>query len=926
MKGTTRRALLSRGLRSDLIEKIEKNGHTVNNLSSFSKKQLKGFYTAEEAKEIEDAVKRKPIPAETVDELLRLSNSSCCYCADGNSAQPFQIHHIVEHAISQDDSLGNLMVVCPTHHSAIPSKKYSVEEQRATRNRWYAVVEIAREYDEKGIPFPYNSFEAIVAVGELDLREVVEFSQLSPSTVRGLTDNEWTRDSAERLKKYDFLMISGGSGAGKTTLSIGIALTMSDVRVFRYNFPRSADNREITKEIMLFLSLAVKPTVLLLDDANLWLNRDDLKKIVRSATPLTRVLATITQDGPISNDHDPEAGYFENRLALTWERYRPYVTTFLKENEPEVIGLLKMHRDGSHLDEIRIDDMGPSLDFRMRQYGDEAKSVWQFMYLLRAGWNSVNNEVQELIASDRADVLIACIAIEQIAEPERPMSPDQVRERASTVKNAFAGPVDLEWVELVLEKLFKRRVLSKLRGRYITVHREWARAFLAASLSNEKSKESTEQLLAREFDLAGSSPDRLAALISWLNARSDAGQEFVKKWIDAQTSEAWSRWLGVALGKGLSIAGPVASVLRRLYWTDEWKATISEALADHDEAIVGLLCAATAEDWNHIDNLLAVLPDDQCSRVVRSWDAKSVGELIANSHPDQYYSISWLLGGNLCKHSKSWCREVGRSIDWSVMKLQLDHVRMGDVENIHECMSILDRLQVPMMRSMVSDFADAVQKALSGARISDWRVDAVGINFTFEAFPVEVGKIISALDAKQVAADVSNIPPHRWSDLMQIFWLTKRNGSAFAVEVFDELDVSQLVVVLKKYAPAHPRTLLPMLYLLKYAERGRRKEIARDIYEAVRLACQNENESGREQILQSYNEVNGAQGKRLVAELGLSIDVLIGQKNRDDAILTKPLFGLPHTKEQRETFDELRQAEASGVDYDVRKILWGADE
>jgi len=917
--------LLSRGLRSDLVEKIGKNGHTVSNLQSFNKVQLGKFYTAQETEQIETAVKREPIPEETVTELLLLSNSSCCYCADGNSSKPFQIHHIEEHSISQDDSPGNLMLVCPTHHSAIPVKKFSLDEQLETKGRWYAIAEVARGYDEKGIPFPYKAFEAIVAVGPPNLADVVNFVQLSPSTIRALTDNSWTADSVEVLKDHSFLMISGGSGAGKTTLAVGIALRIPDSRVFRYIVPNDCDNREMVREIMLFLSFVTKPTVVILDDANLHLRRDDISKIATAATTLARVIFTLTQDRPDTDDHDPEAGYFESRVVLTWEAYRPYVTAFLKENEPEVVGLLMEHRDGSHHEAIAIDSFGPGLDFRMRDYGEQAKSVWQFMFLLRAGWSSVNSEVKELVSKDRADILVTALAIEQIADAERPMSVDELLGQVSTLTKAFGGPIDREWILDVLEHLYKRRVLIKIRGRYTTVHRQWARAFLNAALENPVSNPSTEQLLARDFDLNGYKPKRLALLLSWLGNRADTANTYVEKWLDYQDATAWSSWIGVALSDGLPTAGLVASALNRLHSrTSEWKEMISNAFGDHEDVLLKLISTATNEDWEHLQKLLAILNDDLCALVVGKWDPETVATLLATTHPDHYRWIGWLFGGNLCKHSKDWCKQVGSSIDWNVMRLRLSHVRKGDVEGINECMSILNRLGVPLMRSMVSDFADAIHKTMTGASVSDWDIDSQGIGITFEFFPSEVAKIIAALDANKIAADISRVPPHRWSDLMQIFWLTKRNGSNFAADVFNALDVNVLLGVLKKYAPVHPRTLMPMLYLLKYAEQGRKKEIAWEIYDVVRTAC--ESESDREQILLSYRTIDRTLAKRLGGELGLDPDLLKRKEDREDSILTKPLFGLPKTQEEREIFETLKIAEASGEDYDVGVILWGADD
>src|SRR5215211_267650 len=172
MDKRTRDSLLGRGLPTDLVDKISGHGHTVGVLKNFSRKALTQFYTEEEAEAIYGGVHRQEIPTEVLDRIRLLSNEVCCYCADGVSTRPYQIHHVVEHARTQDDSEENLMLVCPTHHAAIPRFKYSVEEQKQQRQKWYALVEVARAYESRGLTFPLKSFEVLAYSNKPDVAEL----------------------------------------------------------------------------------------------------------------------------------------------------------------------------------------------------------------------------------------------------------------------------------------------------------------------------------------------------------------------------------------------------------------------------------------------------------------------------------------------------------------------------------------------------------------------------------------------------------------------------------------------------------------------------------------------------------------------------------------------------------------------------------
>ena len=124
-------------------------------------------------------------------------------------------------------------------------------------------------------------------------------------------------------------------------------------------------------------------------------------------------------------------------------------------------------------------------------------------------------------------------------------------------------------------------------------------------------------------------------------------------------------------------------------------------------------------------------------KLIKEWDPKIAAEVLTNTNPDYYDSICWLLGGNIYKHSQDWCQSVGRNIDWELMSQNLSKVRKGEVETIENCISILTRLKVPIMRSMVSQFADVIQTTLLNVAFSDIRFGD-GIKVLFEVFPKEV--------------------------------------------------------------------------------------------------------------------------------------------------------------------------------------------
>jgi len=157
LNSRTYNALLGLGFDTDLIARFRQNGHTVSALRSLSRVALQANYTELEIGLIQEKTQRTQVPPEIIDAVLNASDRVCCFCQDGISSRPFQIHHAVEYSKTQDNSFENLILLCPNHHQTIP-KIQTPDEQKQARAGWYALVILVHAYKENGIAFPFGTF------------------------------------------------------------------------------------------------------------------------------------------------------------------------------------------------------------------------------------------------------------------------------------------------------------------------------------------------------------------------------------------------------------------------------------------------------------------------------------------------------------------------------------------------------------------------------------------------------------------------------------------------------------------------------------------------------------------------------------------------------------------------------------------------
>ncbi len=907
MRNITHNTLLALGFDTDLIAKIAQNNHTLSVLKAMSDKALLATYAPAEAQLIKDRIKRKPIDDDVLERVINAAYEACCFCEDGNSERPYQIHHIVEHAKTQDNSEDNLLLICPSHHQSVP-KHFSEDEQKARRRAWHATVLIAKAYRNRGISYPYGLFAAKDYGRKPRPEELIEGYRLSPSTALAVSRHALAQEGLEQVTSRHFLLIVGASGDGKTTLAVGVAglLSESGLAVYSYQRPHTGNSPPL-KDILTFLEAADRACVLLLDDANLYLTETDLSQIAASAGKPVLVIATWTR-GSLSDTVRLER-HLLNSLLVSWERVREGIRQFLLAHETVVVqALQKLTPTGGAGRTVGLGYMNIPLVSQIARYEKGAKTAAGFFFLLRGGGEIAKTEIESLANDSRSDVPVLFAAVEQIAGFERLVTPGEAAEACQRVETTARQGATPEWVQEVFETQRGRGHMQEERGGYTTIHRDWAAHFIEAGHANEGTRPELERLLAPNLDVGATEPKRLLRAWSWLCYEKSAGA-FVRSRLASATPADWASLVGRAIADGLGTIGPIADRMHILFRRPDWEQTVAKAFSAHESSLRALLEHVLPSDLYSLRSLAMALDHaapDLAARVWESWPPAKAASLIEQLHPDDYDTANWLLN-SVGQHSPVWVMEVGKSVQWTSISERLKEVSTGDLDSVFRVRDLMYKLGKPTYRSMIRRLADASCDALARAHLADIHVGFAHM-FWWISFPDDVARIIQALDLPQLTEDLVSSRPREWRHLAEFAAFLGPVGNEFLATLLQTVDTDAFVNCIRSQSEGYEYELRCLIWVLRHASDERKIELAEKLYGVIRDAC-NRSKTELPQIMRAYRALDEMMADKLAAELAFDN----AQPEEDD----KEPEDDPGDSEIAKIRKRYAELDASGEDYIV---------
>lgn len=876
------------GFSTELIDKIRNKSLGLTALRGNSQSALLAIgFSESEARLIREKVNRKPIPTETIKELISQSGGICCYCANGNSAQPFQVHHIDDYSNSQDHSLNNLMLVCPTHHVQIHSCKASVEEQQAVKRAWTNLWAIAVSYRDRDLQFPFGAFEYIDYDIYGEVTDIFSFGPAKPGMCEQLAEGELLQNAVSMLQNDHKMLMTGDSGSGKTTLSLAIGAKLASTVVYRY-LVGEKESLDSMREILAFVATAVKPILLIIDDANIKLTSGHIEKILGFAQVDKKLIVVTTKVGLAGN------GNLEPRVAnsvfpVTWNMLRTTVKMNLLKHEREIMQYLK----AKGLDNYNGDRIGYSMTDRklayvLDSYALGTNSVWEFIFMLASGEELLNGRLSELYSIDRLDLLVIFLGVNQIASAEQGTSIEEIEKffcRHSHFMNQ-AKP-SIEWITSTMNDLFKWRMVRKRRDRFNLAHRMLAIKFI--ELSYWRDKKNTEEIL-NLFFLDKIPTRELLILWSWLSGTQL--RSYTSAWKSSRTLENWTDISDLAVNEGLMYLTIMTDILHP--GNEE---ILNHILKDKGERLGELINKqqeGTLYSFHKLSMAIRHNAPEIWPSLLDKIDKKALYHLIREAPAWEMEKINWLLGSIRESGYISWIVSTMSHFSKSDLTYMAKRVEKGDISSFSDLMhfwrSYVENISV---RDFI-EYMAFIPALLKDCNIRNFKFSFYHHGFEeILAFPDLIDNILKALDVEKMAEDYVSLTPDHWGNLLMLSNLSEYGRYPAIGSFLSQLNLDKLKQNVALYYQDNLYSFRLMIHQLAY-DKVRKVEISlmlQPFLEVAVLKSISLNYHEHEDVLDAFFKIDPDWVENYCAKVSIPFVKSAKERITEDKAQTDGLFG-----------------------------------
>jgi energy-coupling factor transporter ATP-binding protein EcfA2 len=867
-------------------------------------------FTDSEADIIFEKVRREAIDQLVLTAIKEKSGGVCCFCANGNNTQPYQIHHIEEYFITGDNCEDNLALVCPSHHSVIHATKLSYTIQRETKESWQNTWEIVSEYQGRGINFPFGAFENLNYRSEGSITEIFNFASPTPTICLRILQNELANDAREILDKHNKLIISGESGSGKSTLAKGIGGICSGSLVFNYIAPKNMVDG--VAEILKFFSFAIRPVTLIIDNANFYFSSAELETIFRTATKDKKIIVTYTRTLSIENDNS-EQHYLSILLNVDWQRLQYGILQTFQTNEIEVLDYLRKNSIndadgymlGSGIYNITLKEL-------FEKYAGQVKSVWQFIYLIGGGFNLMDDLHVDLVKNDRTDIIVTFVAVHQLSLKETGINFEQIKKLYVThsALNIKPAPED-EWLKQNLTNLIKRNILKVERGRFNTIHREFARKFL--EISYLKTTKNCEEIL-NEIFFDFKRIREIVILWSWMY--HSLAKEYVSKWKRTLNDDQLKTLITNAADDKLSTISILADRLHN-YGFNPDSILLKELLEDKILEITILIDQGEDGTLYYLNKLFSSLKEDNPDFIVQILDFiddDNIYNLIKTADPESFEYLFWLFN-SIYQVYPEWIKAFSKKFTNQDFFDIISKVEKGDLDSLTNIFNCHKSYFIDLTRGTFKQYSTTFAAIIKNCSLKEIRFSPISVTNFVELmyFEKDVNDIFNQLNIKQLSEDFGICSPRYWGNLLTISGLGNHYNYNVITQIVEGIDVATLNRNIANYFDQYFYELRVLIYQLCYAREAKKQEFSQILYPYIHkiLAQHGKDQSD---VLAAFCSLDEMEGRKICNEFNLTVPAkLHGFPQRPDA-------------EAKKFLKQIEELERVGNDWILRETIFNIKE
>ncbi|MCA6437535.1 MAG: hypothetical protein IM600_18345 [Bacteroidetes bacterium] len=901
MRKDSERKLLALGFDTILIQKIDSKSLTITGLKGQNKNALiKNGFTHDEADLIIGKVNRTDIPDEVLKNILRKSGEVCCYCIDGNSAKPFQIHHMEEYHVKQNNSEENLVLICPTHHVVIHANKISIEEQKFKKLAWQNLWQISENYKKYGQIFPFGAFELQDYTTPSSLTEIFSFRAPKGSVCIKLSNGTIASEAIEILKKENKLVLTGNSGSGKTTMAVGIAGQFKDYDIYKYIIG-GKDSIEATQEIFLFLSYSIKNIIIIIDDANTRLQPEQIEKILSVANKNKRVVIVNTRNS-FKNDDFIEQHFLNCIHYIDWTKMQEHVKEVLNSNEEEIINYLNKEGindfDGQKIGYTFFEHR---LKYLLDRFSKSTNTVWELIFLLGGGLSRIESKYYELRSFDGFDIVLLYLSITQIAKVENGLSVEDILlfYRRNSILNKLSPP-DSAWLEKKLNELCESRVLKLERGRYKTIHRQYAKNFIEVAYLRDV--KGCEEVLSEIFEDRRNIKE-IVILWSWL--RLTSVNKYIANWYRSLSLEQWKELADNAVNDGLQTISFLAEHMHLIAHGQDNK-IINEVFKDKADILAELINQSKDDSALYYFQDLAVTLKYHCREIFKSLldkiDQDNLAKIIRNAEPDSFSKLESLFN-SIYEAYPEWAVKFSEKFTMADFKKITEKCKKGKVDRLYDIVSFQRRYCMNISRSQFKYYTEKIGELMKGCSLEEIHFPTIFFKGLLELihYDQDIQNILNNLDTTKLATEYVETNPGQWGALLSLSMLSKYSSSKQIENFVDKLDEEKLKVSIEKFFLGNLHEFRLLIHQLNYGNQVKRNSLALMLKPFIEEVYKKHTDpANNNDILEAYNRLDNVMAKEIAIKFNRSVPPEIKEPDPKDA----------HN-------EDVEKAEASGADYQL---------
>lgn len=545
------------------------------------------------------------------------------------------------------------------------------------------------------------------------------------------------------------------------------------------------------------------------------------------------------------------------------------------------------------------------LESIINKFRSNTNTVWELIYIIGGGLAQIQTKYNELRSNDDFDIIVLYLCIIQIAKVEEGIDVTDIMDlyRRNSILNRSSSP-SIDWLSNKMVELTRTRIIKEERGRYKTIHRQYARQFIDMAFS--KNPQRCEEVLTEVFSNVNGAKE-IVILWSWL--RATTANTFIIKWYKSLDKAQWKVLGDSASHSGLSILALLGDHMQYIS-NGNSNPYINEVFDDKAQVISDYINNGKDEsvlyDLRSLSRILKYNSSNTFLSTLELIDKSKFATLIRNSDPESFDDLSWLYC-SIRDTNVDWLLSVGVKLNFEDFKVIAEKCKPGRIDTLYEIISFQRNYCMNITRSQFRFYVIKIGELLCDCDLSNIRFPKMFMLGMTELlfYDADMNDILNKINPEKLAKQYSLAKPREWGELLSLSMLSEYSSNKNIKRFVNLIDENELAENVGKYSLSYKDEFRLLILQMTYGGASRKRKISLALRPHVEnYFLSQPNVKYADEILNAYGVLDKSSAEEIASRFGRTLS-LDKQRRKSKKFASKAID----------------IAEASGQDYEMEDFM-----